>query len=104
MERLGEVPRVGQTVDIDGWRMEIIDLDGLRIDKLIVKRDAAARWPDATVPRGRRSNGLRRRDCKNVAIGTAQDGFRHAPEKEAGEAAATVRSDDHEIGRVVPRR
>ncbi|RDC68017.1 CBS domain-containing protein, partial [Rhodovulum sp. 12E13] len=38
MERLGEVPRVGQTVEIGGWRIEIIDMDGLRIDKLLVRR------------------------------------------------------------------
>jgi len=38
MERLGEVPRVGQMVDVDGWRMEIVDMDGLRIDRLIVRR------------------------------------------------------------------
>jgi len=38
MERLGEMPRVGQTVDIGGWRIEIIDMDGLRIDKLLVRR------------------------------------------------------------------
>ena len=38
IEHLGEMPRVGQTVDVDGWRMEIIDMDGLRIDKLIVRR------------------------------------------------------------------
>ncbi|GGB62451.1 hemolysin [Roseibium aquae] len=41
MEHLGEMPRVGQTIDVDGWRMEIIDIEGLRIDKLIVKREAA---------------------------------------------------------------
>ena len=42
MERLGEVPNTGQAVVVDGWRMEIADMDGLRIDKLIVKREMAA--------------------------------------------------------------
>lgn len=42
MERLGEVPNVGQSVVVDGWRMEIVDMDGLRIDKLIIRRDIAA--------------------------------------------------------------
>jgi putative hemolysin len=42
MERLGEVPRVGQAVVVDGWRAEIVDMDGLRIDKLIVHRDKEA--------------------------------------------------------------
>lgn len=39
MERLGEVPKVGQHVHINGWRVEIVDMDGLRIDKLIVQRE-----------------------------------------------------------------
>jgi len=34
------VPGVGQSVVVDGWRMEIVDMDGLRIDKLLVQRDA----------------------------------------------------------------
>jgi putative hemolysin len=42
IEHLGEVPRAGQTVDIGGWRMEIIDMDGLRIDKLLVRRGPAS--------------------------------------------------------------
>ena len=39
VERLGEMPKVGRYVLIDGWRVEIGDMDGLRIDKLIVQRD-----------------------------------------------------------------
>ena len=39
VERLGEMPKVGHYVLIDGWRVEIGDMDGLRIDKLIVQRD-----------------------------------------------------------------
>jgi putative hemolysin len=42
LERLGEVPSIGQSVVIDGWRMEIVDMDGLRIDRLIVQRETAA--------------------------------------------------------------
>lgn len=38
IERLGEVPQVGQHVQIDGWRLEIVDMDGLRIDKVIAKQ------------------------------------------------------------------
>lgn len=41
LEHLGEVPKVGQKALIGGWRVEIADMDGLRIDKLIVQRDAA---------------------------------------------------------------
>jgi putative hemolysin len=46
MERLGEVPRVGQTVEIGGWRIEIIDMDGLRIDTMLVRRSPGS--PSAT--------------------------------------------------------
>ncbi len=42
MERLAEIPKVGHYVLIDGWRVEIGDMDGSRIDKLIVQRDTAA--------------------------------------------------------------
>jgi len=41
MEHLGAVPSAGQRVVIEGWRMEIVDMDGSRIDKLIVRRDRA---------------------------------------------------------------
>ncbi|MCF3593929.1 hemolysin family protein [Rhodobacteraceae bacterium LMO-12] len=38
LERIGEVPEIGQSLLIDGWRIEIVDIDGLRIDKLLVAR------------------------------------------------------------------
>jgi len=41
MERLGEVPKVGQQVIIGDWRVEIADMVGLRTDRLIVQRDVA---------------------------------------------------------------
>ncbi len=48
VERLGEMPKVGHYVIIDGWRVEIGDMDDLRIDKLIVQRDAAIRKNNVT--------------------------------------------------------
>ncbi|HBS48808.1 MAG TPA: DNA-binding protein [Rhodobacteraceae bacterium] len=42
MERLGEVPTTGQHLQIGGWRVEIVDMDGLRIDKLLVQRAETA--------------------------------------------------------------
>lgn len=36
LEVAGELPRVGQHVTVGGWRIEVIDLDGRRIDKLLV--------------------------------------------------------------------
>jgi putative hemolysin len=41
-ERLGERPGVGRSILVDGWRIEIVDMDGARIDKVIVERDRAA--------------------------------------------------------------
>lgn len=40
LERIGKVPAVGQSITIDGWRIEIVDMDGLRIDKLLVVRSS----------------------------------------------------------------
>ena len=42
MERLGEVPGVGQAVVMNGWRIEVVEMDGLRIVTLRVTRDTAA--------------------------------------------------------------
>ena len=35
---LGHLPAVGETFDAFGWRIEIVDLDGRRIDKLLARR------------------------------------------------------------------
>jgi putative hemolysin len=35
---LGQLPAVGETFDAYGWRFEVVDLDGRRIDKLFVRR------------------------------------------------------------------
>ena len=35
--QLGHLPVVGEQFDYDGWRFEIIDMDGRRIDKLLAK-------------------------------------------------------------------
>ena len=39
----GHLPEVCETVDIQGWRFEVLDLDGRRIDKLLVSRIAVMR-------------------------------------------------------------
>jgi putative hemolysin len=38
LDRLGYLPSVGETFDDQGWRFEIVDLDGRRIDKLLARR------------------------------------------------------------------
>ena len=43
LAEIGHLPEVGETVDVQGWRFEVVDLDGRRIDKLLVSRVAAMR-------------------------------------------------------------
>lgn len=38
LDRLGELPDVGQSFECQGWRFEVVDLDGRRIDKIIATR------------------------------------------------------------------
>ena len=38
LSQLGRLPEVGEHFDYEGWRFEIVDMDGRRIDKLLVKR------------------------------------------------------------------
>jgi putative hemolysin len=33
---LGHLPEVGEIIDLHGWRFEVVDLDGRRIDKVLV--------------------------------------------------------------------
>lgn len=40
--RYGRIPRTGEHFDWQGWRIEVVDLDGARIDKLLVSRALAA--------------------------------------------------------------
>jgi putative hemolysin len=41
LAQLGRVPDEGQTVAYEGWRFEVVDMDGRRIDKVLVRRSAA---------------------------------------------------------------
>lgn len=36
--RFGRIPHSGEAFDWEGWRFEVVDLDGARIDKLLVQR------------------------------------------------------------------
>jgi putative hemolysin len=38
LERLERVPQPGEVLVVNGWRLEVVDLDGQRIDKVIVSR------------------------------------------------------------------
>ena len=41
LAQLGRVPEEGQSVAYGGWRFEVVDMDGRRIDKVLVRRSAA---------------------------------------------------------------
>jgi putative hemolysin len=38
LERFGRIPQTGEVVVVNGWRIEVVDLDGHRIDKVILTR------------------------------------------------------------------
>ena len=38
LERLGKLPDVGEILQMGAWQIEVVDLDGRRIDKLLVSR------------------------------------------------------------------
>lgn len=41
LQQFGTIPRVGDKIETGGWRFEIVDLDGRRIDKVLASRDTA---------------------------------------------------------------
>jgi putative hemolysin len=45
LARLGRVPQEGETVAYGGWRFEVVDMDGRRIDKVLVRRSTPTAMP-----------------------------------------------------------
>ena len=45
LSQFGRIPDVGEHIEVEGWRFEVIDLDGRRIDKVLAMKvnDAQAR-------------------------------------------------------------
>jgi putative hemolysin len=43
LSQFGYLPAVGKSFDCQGWRFEVVDLDGRRIDKILARRIAAGR-------------------------------------------------------------
>jgi putative hemolysin len=39
LSHVGRLPATGETVAIEGWTFEVVDMDGRRIDKLLVRRE-----------------------------------------------------------------
>ncbi len=35
---LGRVPATGDILEVDGWKLEVVDMDGMRIDKVLASR------------------------------------------------------------------
>ena len=70
---LGRLPDTTDRVDWEGWRFEVVDLDGKRVDKVLVMR-SPRRWPSKTHDPSRAGRG-----CQAPATG---------PRAAAGQAAA----------------
>jgi putative hemolysin len=43
LSHLHHLPETGECIDVEGWRFEVVDLDGRRIDKIIARRLSASR-------------------------------------------------------------
>jgi putative hemolysin len=41
LAQLGRVPKEGHAAVYQGWRFEVVDMDGRRIDKVLVRRASA---------------------------------------------------------------
>jgi putative hemolysin len=48
LSQFGRIPDVGDRIEVEGWRFEIIDLDGRRIDKLLAMKISDASAPADT--------------------------------------------------------
>ena len=47
ISRFGRIPHAGELIEWAGWRFEVVDLDGARVDKLLVSRALGRSPPDA---------------------------------------------------------
>lgn len=43
LDRLGRLPVIGENVEADGWRLEVVDMDGQRIDRMLAQRTRSTR-------------------------------------------------------------
>ncbi len=53
---LGRLPKEGDAVEWLGWRFEIVDMDGRRVDKVLASRLRAAHGMAEVVPKGEELN------------------------------------------------
>ncbi len=40
LDQLGHIPSIGDKVDWNGLRLEVVDMDGQRIDRVLITRNA----------------------------------------------------------------
>jgi putative hemolysin len=72
MTSLGQVPRVGDSFEVNGFKFEVVDMDGKRIDKVLVMRRVVAQQVNVQqvdVPQGEEQQVEVRR---NLAVGEGQ--------------------------------
>lgn len=43
LDWLGHLPQIAESFDTQGWRFEIVDIDGRRVDKILATRLAGGR-------------------------------------------------------------
>jgi putative hemolysin len=43
LNQLGYLPEIGESFDAEGWRFEVVDVDGRRIDKILARRVSSGR-------------------------------------------------------------
>ena len=51
LDRFGTLPGVGDSFDAHGWRFEVVDLDGRRVDKVLATRLPARRRAEVGLAR-----------------------------------------------------
>ncbi len=88
---LGRLPREGDVAEWLGWRFEVVDMDGRRIDKVIVTRGLAAkaRAAGAAVGRMAVSGALASRSAKNAKSASSNAGSSAAAAPGAASSAGS---------------
>ena len=49
MNQLGRIPKTGATFEWDHWRFEVVDMDGHRVDRVLVTDTSASEQPSAEI-------------------------------------------------------
>jgi putative hemolysin len=43
LSQLGHLPEIGESFDSQGWRFEVVDLDGRRVDRILARNITVGR-------------------------------------------------------------